>query len=112
SDNGYFEGQHRIVKGKSLPYEAAIHQPLVIRVPRAYRSGPRVPRVREQTANIDLAPTILSLTGAEPCNGAGDCRTMDGRSLVGLLGGQGGFPPDRPVLIELENGHGVHGVCA
>jgi arylsulfatase A-like enzyme len=113
SDNGYFEGQHRLVKGKALPYEAAIHQPLAIRIPAAYRGGPRVSRVRNQVANIDLAPTILHLAGGHPCTASGDCRTMDGRSLAGLMTGSApDFPNNRSMMVELANGHGVHGVCA
>ena len=32
--------------------------------------------------NLDLTATILDLAGAAPCTAAGDCRTLDGRSLL------------------------------
>ena len=72
SDNGFFHGEHRIVRGKSYPYEPAVQVPMLVRgpgVPEGRRSG-------ELVANQDIAPTVLSLAGV----GAG--RPMDGRSMV------------------------------
>ena len=44
---------------------------------------------------------MLDLAGAVPCDASG-CRTLDGRSLVGLLGGEAaGWPSQRGVLISL-----------
>ena len=57
---------------------------------------------RQQVANIDLAPTILDLAGADPC--ADSCRVMDGRSLVPLLQGRANFPSDRGVAVEFTQG--------
>jgi len=72
SDNGFFLGQHRIHRGKLLPYEPALRVPMVIR-------GPGIkPRTvsREIVANQDIAPTVLSLAGAR----AGS--RLDGRSMA------------------------------
>jgi N-acetylglucosamine-6-sulfatase len=72
SDNGFFNGAHRIRYGKIKPYEESIRVPLVIR-------GPGLPRgrtARDLAINADLAPTITELTGARPG------LTMDGRSLL------------------------------
>jgi N-acetylglucosamine-6-sulfatase len=103
-DNGYFLGEHRLRRGKGLPYEEGILQPLAIRVPSAYRDrAPLVPLVSEPTANIDLAPTLLELAGAEPCRPDGTCRTLDGRSLMPLITGRGGWPSDRGILLEYES---------
>jgi arylsulfatase A-like enzyme len=103
-DNGYFLGEHRLRRGKGLPYEEAIVQPLVMRVPDAYVERPSpVDRVRKMTANIDIAPTFLELAGAEPCTGEG-CRTLDGRSLVPLLEGEDGGFKGRGVLVEYRAG--------
>ena len=109
-DNGYFVGEHRIRRGKGLPYEEAIAQPLVMRVPSRYRGeGPLVQTVPEAVANIDLAPTLLDLAKADPCPPEGDCRTLDGRSLMPLLeGGRGGFAR-RGVLIEYRAPRGLGG---
>jgi hypothetical protein len=57
--------------------------------------------VPELTANIDLAPTILDLGDARPCARPGNCRKIDGLSMVPLLRGRkGDFPADREILIE------------
>jgi N-acetylglucosamine-6-sulfatase len=103
SDNGFFYGEHRLVKGKLLPYEEALRLPLVMTVPRRYRDGAsKIPRIREPVANIDLAPTILDLAGAEACPPSGSCRTMDGRSLMPLITRSGGWPRDRALLTEYD----------
>ena len=103
SDNGYYFGEHRIPDKKHNPYEEGIRVPLAVRYPKALRVGPRVPVVNETVANIDIAPTILQLAGAEPCVRPGLCRTMDGRSLVPLLRGEAGnWPTERELVIELE----------
>jgi arylsulfatase A-like enzyme len=73
-------------------------------MPRSLTGGERVREVSQVVANIDLAPTILDLAGAEPCAESGDCRTMDGRSLVPLLEGRNNFPSDRAVVVELTQG--------
>ncbi len=75
SDNGFLLGEHRIPTGKQYPYEESINVPFEIR-------GPGIPKneVRHQPAgNIDLAPTILELTGAK----AGG--PIDGRSIIPLI---------------------------
>ncbi len=103
SDNGQFYGEHRIEKGKVLPYDEAIHLPMVMKVPSQYLNGvSRVKKVRRPVANIDLAPTILSLAHADPCPDSGPCRTMDGRSLMPLLKRRGSWPSNRAVLTEYE----------
>ena len=102
SDNGYYFGAHRIPKGKSEPYEENLRMPLTILVPPAYRDGAaQVPTTDAPTANIDLAPTLLELAGAEPCKNENNCRVMDGRSLMPVLDGSGGFPEKRAFIVEL-----------
>lgn len=74
SDNGFFNGEHRLKTGKIQVYEEAAHMPLLIR-------GDGFPQgiTRNQfVANIDLAPTIVDLADASPR------RVMDGRSLLPL----------------------------
>ncbi len=75
SDNGLLAGQHRLPGGKQVPYDEAIRVPLLLR-------GPGVPagRVVDPIAlNVDLAPTIAELAGAEIPD------FVDGRSLLPLL---------------------------
>ncbi len=89
SDNGIVLGEHRIFGAKYLPYEPGIRVPLVIRGPGVV-AGSATPAL---VSNVDLAPTIVELAGAEPP------RAFDGRSLVGLLTGADD-PWARAVLIE------------
>ena len=104
SDNGYFFGEHRLDRGKGYPYDENLRMPLSIRVPEEYRAAATVdPEVEEPAANIDLAPTILDFAEASPCRREGACRTMDGRSLLPLLDGSGGWPADRAFLVELQD---------
>jgi N-acetylglucosamine-6-sulfatase len=72
SDNGFFHGEHRVPAGKILLYEPSVRVPLIVR-------GPTIPRGQHRSefvANIDLAPTIVDVAGAEPE------RVMDGQSLI------------------------------
>ncbi len=104
SDNGYYFGEHRIPKGKLYPYEENLRMPLSILIPEAYRKGaPVQSEIDDPAANIDLAPTMLDLAGADPCRGTRRCRTMDGRSLVPILDGTGGVPNNRAFLVELQD---------
>jgi N-acetylglucosamine-6-sulfatase len=103
SDNGFYFGEHRIARDKTHPYEEGIRVPLMMRVPQRYLgAGPVVPQVHEQVANIDLAPTMLELAGGQPCPADEECRVMDGRSLMPLLRGEGGWPSHRGLLIEYD----------
>jgi len=75
SDNGFFQGEHRVPIGKHLLYEEALRVPLVVR-------GPNVPQGETRTQminNLDLTAAIAELAGAA----AG--RAGDGKSLVPLL---------------------------
>jgi N-acetylglucosamine-6-sulfatase len=101
SDNGYFEGEHRISVNKTFPYEEALRVPLAVRLPPSVVNGPQPAKVKDLVANIDLAPTILDLAGGEPCDADGNCRVMDGRSMVELMKGNGGgFADDRSLVLE------------
>jgi N-acetylglucosamine-6-sulfatase len=89
SDNGFFFGEHRLLGGKFLAYEAATHVPLLVRGPGIEPGS----ATGELTANIDVAPTLLELAGAEAD------KSIDGRSLVPFL-----EDPElrsrRPILFE------------
>ena len=88
SDNGWMQGEHRILQGKVVPYEESVRVPLMIR-------GPGLPAGKQVTtiaANIDLAPTILDVAGAT----AGI--TVDGRSLVPIANDPASFA--RGIVIE------------
>ena len=102
SDNGFFNGEHRLPREKIRPYEEGLRIPLAMRVPPGALGTPAVSSVDDLVANIDIAPTILELAGTTPCLAPDRCRVMDGRSLVPLLLGQGGWPADRGLAIEFK----------
>lgn len=106
SDNGTFQGQHRLPGGKGLAYDEAAHLPFVVRVPAKFRDGEPAPATSDELiANIDYAPTVVEWAGTETCPEAGDCRVMDGRSLIGLLSGRSaGWPADRAIATEFDLG--------
>ncbi len=89
SDNGFFQGEHRIPVSKQNPYEEALRVPLVVSAPRGL-VGRSPQQVDLPVAGIDVTATILDFAGAEPCSSdrSRDCRTLDGRSLVPLLKGK------------------------
>jgi N-acetylglucosamine-6-sulfatase len=89
SDNGFFFGEHRLIGGKFLAYEPATHLPFLIRGPGikpGSKSG-------ELVGNIDIAPTVLELAGAEAD------KSIDGRSMVPFLHDPG-LRTLRPYLFE------------
>jgi arylsulfatase A-like enzyme len=88
SDNGYFQGEHRMRQGKTLPYEPSLSTPLLMR-------GPGIPPGATRSApflSIDFAPTILKAAGA-PIR-----ESIDGRSRLAGIQDGGGWK--RPVLTE------------
>jgi N-acetylglucosamine-6-sulfatase len=104
SDNGFYFGEHRIAEGKYLPYVEGVHVPMIVHVPPKFLGGRNVKTINEPVANIDLAPTILDLAGAAPCTEGGDCRIMDGRSIVPLMkGNDADWPHPRPIGVHLKH---------
>lgn len=101
SDNGFMFGEHRLIDGKSVPYEESIRVPMMIDLPKRMGDQPR--RISAPVANVDLAPTIRDLAGLEPCLG-GRCRAADGTSLVAALRGRKPAPADRAILVEADQG--------
>jgi N-acetylglucosamine-6-sulfatase len=77
SDNGFHQGQHRLMSGKNTEFDEDLFVPLIVR-------GPGVPKgatVDVMTLNIDFAPTFLDLAAAAIPD------SIDGRSLLPMLGG-------------------------
>lgn len=77
SDHGFFLGEWRMYD-KRFMYEPSIRVPLMVRYPRLIKPG-----VCHETAlNVDIAPTMLELAGAQvPA-------AIQGRSLMPFLTGQ------------------------
>ena len=89
SDNGFIDGQHRISKGKVLPYEPSIRVPLLIRAPGLPQGVQR----QQPVVNADLSPTILDFAHATPG------RVQDGQSLVPIMRSAGDWP-GRGIALE------------
>jgi arylsulfatase A-like enzyme len=92
SDNGYFNGEHRIPMGKQRVYEEDVRVPLLMR-------GPGIPEgedVNDLVINADLAPTIVDAANAKPG------LVMDGRSLIPVAQ-QPGIEAGRQLLVEQPN---------
>ncbi len=60
-DNGFLFGEHGLIDKRNA-YEASIRVPLLISAPGLYGPGQTV---TSMVANIDIAPTLLTLAGAE-----------------------------------------------
>ncbi len=87
---------------KGTVFEGGIRSPLLARWPaRLSAGGDAVDRI---AAHIDIAPTLLEAAGVEPPAGL----HLDGRSLLGLLAGEGdGDPaawPDRTLYFQFHRG--------
>ena len=103
SDNGLFFGEHRHTDDKAQPYRADQEVPMAARVPADVLGSAAAAQVSQPTGTLDLAPTILDLAGADPCN-AKECRVMDGRSLLDVMRGDAeSWPEHRARLAELGN---------
>lgn len=101
SDNGYLWGEHRLF-GKGKAYEESIRVPLLIR----YDALIPEPAVRDDLAlNIDLAPTIVELAGA-------DGGAFDGVSLAPALAGTGDVGRDSFAIEHLASTRRSPSFCA
>ncbi len=90
SDHGYFYGEHGLNEERRLAYEETARIPLIVRYPRVARAGATP---SELVQIIDLAPTVLALTGVA------DSVPRQGRSLVPLLEGAS-VPWRSSILLE------------
>lgn len=84
SDQGFFLGEHGWFD-KRFMYEECQRTPLLVRYPKAVEAGSRTQAL---AMNIDLAPTLVDLSGLEvPAD-------MQGRSLTKVLVSGGKVPAD------------------
>ncbi len=97
SDHGEMLGDHHLFR-KSLPYEGSARVPLMVRGPQTLGLGRGV-RIDQPVCLEDIMPTCLELAGC------GIPDSVDGRSLLPLMRGEGRVTPWREYL------HGEHGVA-
>ncbi len=112
SDNGLAYGEHRVGLDKGLSYEEHVRVPMVIRPPASFPARfRRGATVDAPVANIDFAPTILKLAGADPCVRRKKCRRLDGRSLVPLLKGRSPkWTKSRAINLAFDINRKEHGL--
>jgi arylsulfatase A-like enzyme len=98
SDNAVMWGEHRMLPAsKSVPYEGAVHIPLIIRWDATGRHGLVD---RELVANVDFAATMAALAHVSPAY-----RT-EGHSFASLITGRGKPWVQRDVLLEHQYDNG------
>ncbi len=88
SDNGWFQGEHRIQRGKNRTYEESARVPLFVRGP-GVAAGTQAEKL---ALNTDLAPTFADLAGVS--------FPADGRTLAPLLSGEEDPSWRTSVLLE------------
>ena len=76
SDNGFLMGEHGRNNEKRWAYEESLRVPMFIRYPKLIKPGTSSNAI---VLNIDIAPTILTLTGVKPIT------PMDGESIIPIL---------------------------
>jgi arylsulfatase A-like enzyme len=91
-DHGFVGHASTSLKGTS--YDEVIRIPLILRYPGGLPAGRRV---TEQVQNIDVAPTVLDLLGAEAPE------ALQGQSLLPLIRGEAGWQ-ERPAFCETTPG--------
>ena len=89
-DNGFLLGEHGLIDKRNA-YEASIRIPMLAWAPGWIEPGSRVDGL---VRNLDIAPTLLELTGASTTI------PMDGQSFLGLLSGEPAGEVDREFLYE------------
>ena len=95
SDNGWQEGEHRVVQGKVRVYEPSIRVPLIVRGP-GFTPGAVVTTT---AINVDLPRTLATIAGAVPG------RVLDGLDLREVAQGSA-----RALARPLLNETGVPGL--
>jgi arylsulfatase A-like enzyme len=93
SDHGLFLGDHRFDWGKFLPYEDSSSPFMAVRGPGVTRGAVS----REVVGNIDVAPTVMRLAGAQPKY------QLDGRPL-GRFWRDSNRRTTRPFAITINSG--------
>ena len=101
SDNGQFYGEHRIEKGKVLPYDEAIHLPMVMKVPSQYLNGGLAGEegaCGRSPTSISRRPSLASPTLTRAPTAARAARWTGARCSPAEAPGR--WPSNRAVLTE------------
>jgi arylsulfatase len=95
ADHGDMDGAHRLHAKGAVAYREQNNVPLVIAHP-AHRGGGQC---RAVTSHLDLAPTLVSLTGASGATRDTILRGLHGKDLSGLLAA-----PDNAAVDAVRSG--------
>ena len=85
ADHGDMDGAHQLHAKGAVAYREQNNVPLVISHP-AYTGGGRCQAI---TSHVDLAPTLVALTGADAGRRAAIVKGLPGKDLSGLLANPG-----------------------
>jgi len=81
ADHGDMDGAHQLHAKGAAAYREQNHVPLIVAHP-AYAGGKRC---RAVTSHLDIAPTLVALTGAAPEKRAGIVKGLPGKDFSGVL---------------------------
>jgi arylsulfatase len=95
ADHGDMDGAHRLHAKGGLAYREQNQVPLII----AHPAHPGGGQCRAVTSHLDLAPTLLAMTGLEQAKIAPIAKGLPGRDLSGLLAA-----PDKAGLDAVRDG--------
>jgi arylsulfatase A-like enzyme len=95
ADHGEMDGAHQLHAKGAVSYREQNHVPLVVAHP-AYPGGKQC---RAVTSHVDLAPTLVALTGVAPDKRANIVKGLPGKDFSGLLAA-----PERAPVNAVRDG--------
>jgi arylsulfatase A-like enzyme len=81
ADHGDMDGAHQLHAKGAVSYREQNHVPLIV----AHPAHPGGRQCRAVTSHLDIAPTLVALTGAAPEKRASIVKGLQGKDLSGLL---------------------------
>jgi len=95
ADHGDMDGAHQLHAKGAVAYREQNHVPLIVAHP-AYTGGKEC---RALSSHLDIAPTLVALTGVDAARRAEIVRGLPGKDLSGLLAA-----PERAELAAVRDG--------
>ena len=94
ADHGEMNGEYALIDKGAYLNPRVIRTPIFIKPPKEHTLGTHTQTIHQPVSLLDLAPTILNITGIET-----DAR-LDGTDLIETLQGTP-RPKDKPILFEV-----------
>jgi len=95
ADHGDMDGAHQLHAKGAVSYREQNNVPLIVAHP-AYPGGKQC---RAVTSHLDIAPTLVGLTGVAPAKVAGIVKGLPGKDLSGVLAA-----PERAGIDAVRDG--------